>query len=61
MNSPKYHSSKVDKNLVEFIERAYRIMVIMRVPLEEKAELVAYQLKGMEKFGITNGSRKEVW
>lgn len=49
MNPPKYHGSKVDEDPMEFIDKAYRIMVIVGVPLKEKAELVAYKLKGVEK------------
>lgn len=49
MNLPEYHGSKVNKDPVKFINKAYHIVAIIGVPLNEKAELVAYQLKGMPK------------
>lgn len=49
MNPPKYHGSKVEENPVEFNDEIYRIVVVTRVPSEEKVELVAYQLKGVAK------------
>ena len=34
---------------MDFIEECYRIVAIMGVPPNEKAELVAYQLKGVAR------------
>lgn len=44
MSPPNYHGSNVDKVLIEFIDEAYQIVAIMGWTLEEKVELVAYQL-----------------
>lgn len=49
MNPPKYHVSKVDEDLVEFLDKAYCIMIVMGVPPNKKVELVAYGLKGITK------------
>ena len=45
MNPPEFEGSKVDEDPMQFIEECYRIVAIMGVPPNEKAELVAYQLK----------------
>lgn len=49
MNLLRYYGTKFDEDLVQFINESYRIIVVMRVPLEEKVELVGYQLKGIDK------------
>lgn len=49
MHSSKFHGSKFDEDLGEFLDKAYRIVAIMGVPTKEKVELVAYQLKGLPK------------
>ena len=45
MNPPEFEGSKVDEDPMQFIEECYRIVAIMGVPPNEKAELVAYKLK----------------
>lgn len=47
MSPPEFHGPKMEEELVEFIDEAYRIVAIMGIPSEEKAELVAYQLHGV--------------
>uniref|UniRef100_M1DTD9 Gag-pol polyprotein n=1 Tax=Solanum tuberosum TaxID=4113 RepID=M1DTD9_SOLTU len=47
MNPPKFHGSKLEENPQEFIDEVYKILVIMGVTLVEKAELAAYQVKGV--------------
>jgi len=49
MNPPEFEGSKVDEDPMQFIEECYRIVAIMGVPPNEKAELVAYQLKGVAR------------
>lgn len=49
MDPLEYHGCKIDEDLVEFIDETCRIMVVMRVPSKEKAKLIAYQLKGIDK------------
>lgn len=45
MNPSKFDDSKVDEDPFEFIVETYKIMANMRVPPNEKGELMAYQLK----------------
>lgn len=46
MNPPKFYGSKVDEDPQEFIDEVYKVLAIMDVRSEEKAELAADQLKG---------------
>lgn len=48
LNPPEFHGSKADEDPMDFIGESYR--VLMGVPLEDKAELVACQLKGVTKI-----------
>lgn len=50
MSPPKFHGSKMEKDPIDFIDEAYRIVAVMEVPWEEKTELIAYQLKGVVKI-----------
>ncbi|XP_049356909.1 uncharacterized protein LOC125821531 [Solanum verrucosum] len=52
MNPPEFHGSKVREDPYEFMEEVLKILDIMGVSLVEKAELAAYQLKG-----VTQGLR----
>jgi len=47
MNPPKFHGSKVEENPHEFIDKVYKVLDIMGVTSAEKAELAAYNLKGV--------------
>src|SRR5687767_7770432 len=48
MNPPEFHGSKVDEDPQAFIDEIDRVVTIMGVTTEEKAELAAYQLKGAD-------------
>lgn len=50
MCTPEFYDSKVNKDPQNFINKVYRIMVIMSIPLEEKVELVACQLEGVARM-----------
>ncbi|WMV45622.1 hypothetical protein MTR67_039007 [Solanum verrucosum] len=47
MNPLKFYGSKVEEHPQEFIDEVYNVMLIMGVTQEKKAELAAYQLKGL--------------
>ncbi|WMV24820.1 hypothetical protein MTR67_018205 [Solanum verrucosum] len=47
MNPPEFHGFKVEKYPQEFIDEVYKVLMIMGVTPLEKAELTAYQLKGV--------------
>lgn len=53
MNRTKFHGSKVDEDPQEFIDEVYKVLAIMGVRSEEKAELTAYQLKGVAQIWYT--------
>ena len=46
INPSVFHGSKVDEDPQEFIDEVYKILSIMGVGPNEKAELAAYQLEG---------------
>ena len=50
MNPPEFHGSKVDEDPQAFIDEVARVVTIMGVTSEEKAELSAYQLKGVAQI-----------
>uniref|UniRef100_M1DC42 Gag-pol polyprotein n=1 Tax=Solanum tuberosum TaxID=4113 RepID=M1DC42_SOLTU len=50
MNPPEFHGSKVEKDLQEFIDEVYKVLMIMGVMSVEKEELAAYQLKGVAEI-----------
>lgn len=60
INSLKFHGSKVEKDLVEFIDEAYGIVAFIEASSVEKAELRPINLNMWLKFGMINRSRKEV-
>lgn len=60
MNSSKYYRSKVDKDLLEFIDKSYKIVSMICVSSVEKAKLMATNLKVWQKFGMTDGLMKGV-
>lgn len=47
MNPLEFHGSTVEEDPQEFIDEVYKVLVIIGVTLVVKAELVAYQLKGI--------------
>ncbi|KAH0672805.1 hypothetical protein KY290_025037 [Solanum tuberosum] len=50
MNPPVLHGSKVDEDPQEFIDDVCKILTIMDIGACEKAELAAYQLKGVAQI-----------
>ncbi|KAH0669077.1 hypothetical protein KY289_023570 [Solanum tuberosum] len=46
MNPPEFYRSKLDEDPQEFIDEVHKILAIMGMRSEDKAELAAYQLKG---------------
>ncbi|WMV24231.1 hypothetical protein MTR67_017616 [Solanum verrucosum] len=60
MNPPEFHGSKVEKDPQEFIDKVYKVLMIMGVTPLEKTEFPLTNLRMFLKFGSTNG-RKEEW
>ncbi|KAH0650460.1 hypothetical protein KY284_030372 [Solanum tuberosum] len=54
MNLLEFNGSKVKEYPQEFVDKVYKVLMIMGVTLVEKVELTAYQLKVLLKFGSTN-------
>ena len=50
MNPPEFHGSKVDEDPQAFIDEVSRVVTIIGVTSEERAELMAYQLKGVSQI-----------
>ena len=50
MNPPEFHGSKVDEDPQAFIDEVGKVVTIMGVTSVEKAELAAYQLKGVAQI-----------
>jgi len=50
MNLPAFYGFKVEEDPQEFIDEIYKILTIIGVTLVEKAELAAYQLKGVAQI-----------
>ena len=50
MNPPKFHGSQVDEDPQAFVDEVARVVTIMGVTSEERAELAAYQLKGVAQI-----------
>ena len=59
MNPPEFFGSKPNEDPQDFIEEIFKIVDIMGVASSEKAELAAYQLKGIAQIWYTqwNASR----
>src|SRR5688572_5444607 len=53
MNPPEYYGSKANEDPQDFIEEIFKIVDIMGVSPTEKAELAAYQLKGIAQIWYT--------
>ena len=53
MNPPEYYGSKANEDPQDFIEEIFKIVDIMGVSSTEKAELAAYQLKGIAQIWFT--------
>ena len=49
MNPPMFHRSKAEEDPQDFLYEVYKILFVMGVTTDEKAELAAYQLKDVEK------------
>ncbi|MDE0547717.1 hypothetical protein, partial [Microbacterium sp. C7(2022)] len=47
---PEFHGSKTEEDPKAFLDEVYKIMAIMGVSSEEKAELAAYQLIGLAQI-----------
>lgn len=47
MNPPEFHGSKFEEYYQEFVDEVHKVLAIMGVTLDEKAELAAFQLKGV--------------
>ncbi|WMV29170.1 hypothetical protein MTR67_022555 [Solanum verrucosum] len=47
MNPPEFYGSKMNEDPQEFIDEVHKMLDIMGVTPVEKAELAAYQLKGV--------------
>ena len=56
MNPSEYCVSKMDEDPSGCIEEVYKVLAIMEVYYIKKAELAAYKLKRLPKFGINNGN-----
>ncbi|WMV29366.1 hypothetical protein MTR67_022751, partial [Solanum verrucosum] len=50
MNPPEFRGSKVEEYPQEFIDEVYKALMIIGVTPMEKAELAAYQLKGVAQI-----------
>ncbi|WMV34431.1 hypothetical protein MTR67_027816 [Solanum verrucosum] len=57
MNPPVFLGSKVGEDPQEFVEEVYKIVDAMGVTSVEKAELAAYQLKGVAQAWYTQWKR----
>src|SRR5688572_24818818 len=53
MNPPEFHGFKSNEDPQDFIEEIFKIVDIMGVASSVKAELVAYQLKGLARIWFT--------
>ncbi|XP_055803448.1 uncharacterized protein LOC129872498 [Solanum dulcamara] len=60
MNPPEFYGSKVDKDPQEFIEGIAKIMDIMGINLNDKADLIVYQIKGVSRVWYGNTRMKDV-
>ena len=52
INPPSFHNTKVDEDLKDFIDEAFKVVDSMGVTPREKAELAAYQLKDVDQVGF---------
>ncbi|WMV41208.1 hypothetical protein MTR67_034593, partial [Solanum verrucosum] len=57
MNPPEFHVSKVEEDPQRFIDEVYKVLDIMGVSPQEKAELVAYRLKDVAQLWYTQWNR----
>lgn len=53
MNPLEFHGLKVNEDPQKFINEVYNMVNIMGVSFEEKVELAAYQLKGVDQVWFT--------
>jgi len=54
MNPPEVHDSKVAEDSQEFIDEVYKVLMMMGVTPVEKAELAAYEHKGVAQIWLKN-------
>lgn len=47
INPLQFYGSKIEEDPSDFIDEFYKVLAIIGVTLEDKAQLVAYQLKGV--------------
>lgn len=47
INPPEFYGSKVNEDPQDFLDEMFKIVKIMGVTSVERAELAAYQLKGV--------------
>jgi len=59
MNPSSFTGSSFTEDPENFVEDLQKVFEIMHVTDIERAELVAYQLKGVVKSGLINGRRVE--
>lgn len=50
MNPPEFYRLKMSEDSQEFIDEVYKILAIMNMRLDNKAELAACQLKGVAQI-----------
>uniref|UniRef100_M1DIU1 Gag-pol protein n=1 Tax=Solanum tuberosum TaxID=4113 RepID=M1DIU1_SOLTU len=50
MNPPEFYGSKLDEDPQEFSDEVHKLLAIMGLRSENKAELAAYQLKGVAQI-----------
>ncbi|XP_055825507.1 uncharacterized protein LOC129894036 [Solanum dulcamara] len=60
VNPLEFCDSKVDEDPKEFIDEVYKVVDIIGVTLEEKAELAAYKLKGITQVWYTQWKSERV-
>ncbi|XP_049364235.1 uncharacterized protein LOC125828989 [Solanum verrucosum] len=58
MNPLEFYGSKLEEDPQEFIDKAYKVLAIMGVNPVEKAELAAYQLKGVAQSTLKEKNRE---
>ena len=53
MNPPEFYGSKMEEDAQEFVDEVNKVLTVMGVTSEEKADLAAYQLKGVAHIWYT--------
>ncbi|WMV37438.1 hypothetical protein MTR67_030823 [Solanum verrucosum] len=60
MNAPEFNGSKVDEDPQEFIDKFYKTVGNILVSMIEKAQLAAYQLKGVAQVWFEQWKEERV-